>query len=123
MFGLSFGDYVEVYVGTTNASKDRSLACIALYPVGNSMGGWMFWNISTNRLLRRSNWIKMVTMELVIRAVNTIAVEEDADAESYGLIEDDVEVTEPPIVENVDIDMDKEEATQQEGNDEDVERK
>ena len=36
-------------------SKERSLACIALYPVGNATGRWMFWNMSTKRLLRRSN--------------------------------------------------------------------
>ena len=58
--------------------------------------------------------------ELVIRAVSTIAVEEDVDAESDGSIKNHVEVPDPPIVENVDLDMDVEEATQQEGNDEDV---
>ena len=88
--------------------------------VGNTTGSWMFWNVLTKRLLRRSNWIKMVMTELVIRAVDTIAVEEDADAESNGLIQDDVEVPDPPIIENVNIDMDIEEATQREGNDEDV---
>jgi hypothetical protein len=35
-FGLAFGDYVEVHNGTMNTSKERSLPCIALYPVGNA---------------------------------------------------------------------------------------
>jgi len=29
---LAFGDYVEVYDGTDNTSKPRSIPCIALYP-------------------------------------------------------------------------------------------
>ena len=46
-FGLVFGDYVEVYNGTTNTSKERSLPCIALYPVGNATSTWMMWCITT----------------------------------------------------------------------------
>jgi hypothetical protein len=34
---MAFGDYVEVYEGTDNTSEARSVACIALCPVGNSM--------------------------------------------------------------------------------------
>jgi hypothetical protein len=29
---IAFGDYVEVYDGTENTSKSRSVPCIALYP-------------------------------------------------------------------------------------------
>ena len=43
--------------------------------------------MSTKRLLRRSDWIKMVTTELFIRAVDAIVVGEDADAERIGLIQ------------------------------------
>jgi hypothetical protein len=39
---LAFGDYVEVHVGTDNTSKERSVPCIALYPVGNATGTWQF---------------------------------------------------------------------------------
>ncbi len=74
---LAFGDYVEVHNGTANTSKERSLPCLALYPVGNSTGTWLFWSISTRQYIRRSSWIKMVTTELVTSAVNTIAEEEE----------------------------------------------
>ena len=42
VFGLAFGDYIEVYDGTTNMSWERSIPCIALYPVGNALGSWVF---------------------------------------------------------------------------------
>jgi hypothetical protein len=42
---LAFGDYVEVHTGTDNTSRERSVTCIALYPVGNATGMWQFWNI------------------------------------------------------------------------------
>jgi hypothetical protein len=42
---LAFGDYVEVHMGTDNTSRERSVTCIALYPVGNATGMWQFWNI------------------------------------------------------------------------------
>ena len=73
VFGLSFGDYVEVYDGRTNTSRERSLACIALYPIGNAAGSWMFWNMATKKHVRRSNWVKMVTTDLVVNAVDAIA--------------------------------------------------
>ena len=38
VFGLAFGDYAEVYDGTTNTSRARSIPCIALYPVGDAAG-------------------------------------------------------------------------------------
>jgi hypothetical protein len=43
VFGLSFGDYDEVYGGTTNTSKERSVPCIALYTAGNASGSWFFF--------------------------------------------------------------------------------
>jgi hypothetical protein len=44
---FAFGDYVEAYEGTTNTSRVRSTACIALYPAGNSIGSWVLWKIDT----------------------------------------------------------------------------
>ncbi len=37
---LAFGDYVEVHTGTDNTARERSVPCIALYPVGNATGTW-----------------------------------------------------------------------------------
>ncbi len=37
---LAFGDYVEEHVDTDNTSRERSVPCIALYPIGNATGTW-----------------------------------------------------------------------------------
>jgi hypothetical protein len=76
VFGLAFGDYVEVYDGMTSTSRARSLPCITLYPVGNSTGSWVFLSLTTRRYLRRSNWIKMVTTDLVVGVVNAMEDQE-----------------------------------------------
>jgi hypothetical protein len=105
VFGLSFGDYVEVYDGTTNTSRERSLACIALYPVGNAAGSWMFWNMATKKHVRRSNWIKMIATDLVVNAVDAIADREEADAAQPGAIQVDRNVPDPLLNKNVDSDV------------------
>jgi hypothetical protein len=53
---LAFGDYVEVHEGTDNTSRERSVPCIALYPVGNATGTWQFWNLCKKRYMRHSTW-------------------------------------------------------------------
>jgi len=53
-FSLAFGDYCEVYDGTDNTSKERSVPCIALYPCNNAAGSWAFLNLKSKQMLRRS---------------------------------------------------------------------
>lgn len=72
-FSLAFGDYMEVYKGTFNMMVDRSTACIALCPTNNAAGSWILWKISTRSRIMRSNWVKLVTSQLIIDAMNTIA--------------------------------------------------
>jgi hypothetical protein len=69
-FSLAFGDYCEVYDGTDNTSRERSVPCIALYPCNNAAGSWAFLNLKSKQLLRRSQWIKMVTNEEILRQMN-----------------------------------------------------
>jgi hypothetical protein len=38
---LGFGDYCEVYNGTDNTTRSRSMPCIALYPCSNIAYGFM----------------------------------------------------------------------------------
>jgi hypothetical protein len=73
---VAFGDYVEAYEGTDNTSEARSAACIALCPVGNSTGSWTLWKLETHMRVRRTNFQKLVTSELVIRAVNALTDDE-----------------------------------------------
>ena len=79
--------------------------CIALYPVGNAAGSWMFWNMATKKHARRSNWIKMVTTDLVVNAVNAIADREEADATRPGAIQVDGNVPDPLLNKSVDDDV------------------
>jgi hypothetical protein len=72
----AFGDYVESYEGTTNMSRARSAACLALYPMGNSIGSWVLWKIDTRSRVRRSNVQKLVTTEKIINIMNAVAQEE-----------------------------------------------
>jgi hypothetical protein len=74
-FSVAFGDYVEAYEGTDNTSGARSAACIALCPVGNSTGSWILWKMETRVRVRRTNFQKLVTSELVINQMNALAQE------------------------------------------------
>ena len=109
VFGLSFGDYVEVYDGTTITSRGRSIACIALYPLGKAAGSWMFWNMGTKKHVRRSNWVKMVTTDLLVNAVDAIADREEANAARTIAMQVDGNAPDPLIGESVDDDANVEE--------------
>jgi hypothetical protein len=69
---LAFGDYCEVFDGSDNTSKSRSLPCIALHPCNNATGSWQFLNIMTGVTIRRSNWRRMVTTQAVIDKINSM---------------------------------------------------
>jgi hypothetical protein len=72
---VAFGDYVEAYEGTDNTSGAHSSACVALCPVGNSTGSWTLWKIDTRVRVRRTNFKRLVTSELVINSMNALARE------------------------------------------------
>ena len=101
---LAFGDYVEVHNGTNNTSRERSLPCIALYPLGNSTGSWLFWNISTRSYLRRSHWVKMITTSLITTAMDGDAAQERPAASPVGVadtVQNNPHSTEGPEDEDV----------------------
>jgi hypothetical protein len=77
-----FGDYVEAYEGTTNTSRARSSACIALFPAGNSTGMWILWKIDTRTRVRRSNIEKLVMTDRIISMMNMLAEEGQEDQEA-----------------------------------------
>jgi hypothetical protein len=78
---LAFGDYVEVHTATDNTSRERSVPCIVLYPVGNATGTWQFWKLRTRRYIRHSSWVRMRQSGLISDIINNIA-EEECGAES-----------------------------------------
>ena len=78
-FSIAFGDYCECYANrgkSNDALQDRSEPCIALYPVNNSSGSWVMFNLISKRRIRRSNWKKMVTNDLIIDAVKSLVTDE-----------------------------------------------
>jgi len=68
--GLRFVEYCEVYDGTDNTSKARSIPCVALYPCNNAAGSWAFMNLLSKKIVRRSQWAKMHTSEEFIKRMN-----------------------------------------------------
>jgi hypothetical protein len=67
---LTFGDYVEVHEGTENTSRSCSLACVALYLVGNATGSLVIGplEIETWCRVRKTNMVvKLVTSDLIKR--------------------------------------------------------
>jgi hypothetical protein len=76
-----FGDYIEAYEGTDNTSRPHSVACIALFPVGNATGSWQLFKIANRTRVRQTSMVKLVTSGLVVDAMNAIAKEE---AEAMG---------------------------------------
>ena len=92
--GLGFGDYVECYNPACKSNRvesERTQPCIALYPTANANGSWWFMNIKTKHRVRRTNWEKMVTTDLVIAAMNAFAEEQGTDAIGEPLFEEVVE--------------------------------
>jgi hypothetical protein len=49
--GYAFGDYCEVFNGTDNTSRVRSVPCVALYPCNNASGSWAFLNLKSRLVL------------------------------------------------------------------------
>ena len=84
-------------VVSKNAYAPRTEPCVALYPTGNTNGSWMFLNIKTKRRVRRTNWQKMVTTELVVDLMNEFSKSEE-DAGEVTADDDDIaqEVAEEP---------------------------
>jgi hypothetical protein len=71
---LAFGDYAEVFDGTDNTSRSRTIPCITLHQCNNSTGSWEFLNLTTGNKVRCYNWKKMVTTQAIIDKFNSITL-------------------------------------------------
>jgi hypothetical protein len=74
---IAFGDYIEAYEGMDNTSGARSSACVALCPVGNSTRSWTLWKLDTRVHVRRTNFKRWVTLELVNNSRNALGQEHE----------------------------------------------
>jgi hypothetical protein len=69
---LAFGDYCEVFDGTDNMSRQRSVPCIALYPCCNTTGSWVFFSMQSQKWLRCTIWKKMGRTNEIIKQMNAL---------------------------------------------------
>jgi hypothetical protein len=97
---LAFGDYVEAYEGTTNTMTQRSSACIALHPAANSTESWILWKIDTRSRVRRSNMVKLVTSENIIKTMKSIAQEEAEEERQPARLLENLVSRQPAEVDN-----------------------
>jgi hypothetical protein len=109
---LSFGDYCEVYDGTENTSKSRSIPCVALYPCCNATGSWVFLNLVTKKRVRRSQWKRMMaTEEFIVKMKAFVEVVDETLTETNQLSDQIGQQEEQPI------DVTREESAEAEASD------
>jgi hypothetical protein len=68
---------VEAYEGTDNIYEARTAACLALCLAGNASRSWILWKLSTHVRVHCTNFNMLVTTEIVINTVNTLAHENE----------------------------------------------
>jgi hypothetical protein len=73
---LEFGTYVQVYDGTSNDTKSRTLGAIALNPTGNTSGDYYFMSLATGARIHRRSWTILPISDSVISRVEAIALNE-----------------------------------------------
>ena len=73
---LSFGDYVEVHNNqqvVSNNIEERALSCIALLPLLNQQGTYLFFSLKSRRVLKGDKWKALPTPQWVIDRMNLLA--------------------------------------------------
>jgi hypothetical protein len=74
---LEFGSYVQVYDGTSNDTKSRTMGAIATNPTGNSSGDYFFMSIETGRRIHRRSWTLLPISDAAISLVEALAFQEN----------------------------------------------
>jgi Reverse transcriptase (RNA-dependent DNA polymerase) len=80
---LEFGQYVQVFDGTSNDTRSRTLGAIATTPTNNSSGDHFFLSLATGHRIHRRSWTIIPISDTVISRVEAIASQE-----SMPLIDD-----------------------------------
>jgi Reverse transcriptase (RNA-dependent DNA polymerase) len=73
---LEFGSYVQVYDGTSNNTKSRTLGAIATNPTGNSSGDHFFVSLESGDRIHRRSWTVLPVSDAAISRVEAIASNE-----------------------------------------------
>jgi hypothetical protein len=98
---LAFGDYCKVFDGSDNTSKSRSVPCVALYPCSNVTGSWNFYNLLSEKRVRRSIWKRMVTTSSFAEKMNVLVEEEAAVGLEQNAIEEEGVVLQERVEEDI----------------------
>lgn len=75
---LEFGSYVHVHDEHDNGLAPRTTGALALRPIGNLQGGYLFYSLTTGRKLSRYAWTSLPMPAEVIRHIHYIARDEKA---------------------------------------------
>jgi hypothetical protein len=73
---LEFGQYVQVYDGTSNDVRSRTLGALATTPTANSAGDHFFLSLATGHRIHRRSWTVLPISDTVISRVEAIAEHE-----------------------------------------------
>jgi Reverse transcriptase (RNA-dependent DNA polymerase) len=74
---LEFGQYVQVFDGTSNDTRSRTLGAIATTPTNNSSGDHFFLSLATGHRIHRRSWTVIPISDTVISRVEAIASQEN----------------------------------------------
>ena len=86
---LEFGCYCEVYEPrtSTNSTAARTVGAIALYPSGNSQGGYRFLLLNTGRVVTRNLWTVLPIPMSAIDSIESLAKKDkQPDISKHGYI-------------------------------------
>ena len=102
--GLPFGTYVQVTKpDTDNSDRERTEACIYLYPTGNANGACKVYKIHTGRVVSRTNVTQMAMPDVLCKYLSELCgqdlIEENEDS-SHQPIKDDDDPTDNAVVSN-----------------------
>lgn len=73
---VSHGSYVHAYTETKNDETARAVGAIALYPCGNTQGGWYFMSLKTGKRIKCYKWTVAPICDQVIKRVHQLAERE-----------------------------------------------
>jgi hypothetical protein len=74
-----FGQYVQTHEEHGNSMQCRTIGALALRPTGNDQGNFLFFSLSTGRLLNRVHATSLPMPDDVIDRINTIGRRQKAD--------------------------------------------
>ena len=67
------GQYVHTHEEHGNGTESRTVAAIACRPNGNAQGGYMFYSLSTGRMIDRTEWTELTMPDNMIKKVERMA--------------------------------------------------